>query len=47
MPIVGHKPLSLKEKLIPLPDKPETSITIPYTKTDIEIFISTNGMENI
>jgi hypothetical protein len=47
MPIVGHKPLSLKEKLIPLPDKPETSITIPYTTTDIEIFISTNGMENI
>jgi hypothetical protein len=47
MPIVGHKPLSLKEKLIPFPDKPETSITIPYTKTDIEIFISTNGMENI
>ena len=47
MPIVGHKPLSLKEKLIPFPDKPETSITIPYTKTDIEKFISTNGAENI
>jgi len=47
MPIVGHKPLSLKEKLIPFPANPETSITIPYTKTDIEIFISTNGAENI
>jgi signal peptidase I len=47
MPIVGHKPLSLKDKLIPFPDKPETSITIPYTKTDIEKFISTNGTENI
>jgi len=46
MPIVGHKPLSLKDKLIPFPDKPETSITIPYTKTDIETFISTNGTEN-
>lgn len=47
MPIVGHKPLSLKDKLIPFPDKPETSIRIPYTKTDIEKFISTNGTENI
>ena len=46
MPIVGHKPLSLKDKLIPFPDKPETSITIPYTKTDIEKFISTNGTGN-
>lgn len=45
MPIVGHKPLSLKDKLIPFPDKPETLITIPYTKTDIETFISTNGTE--
>jgi Immunity protein 26 len=43
MPIVGHKPLSLKDKLIPFPNKSETSITIPYTKTDIETFISTNG----
>lgn len=47
MPIVGYKPLSLKDKLIPFPDKPETSITIPYTKTDIETFISINGTENI
>ncbi len=46
MPIVGYKPLSLKDKLIPFPDKPETSITIPYTKTDIETFISTNGIGN-
>lgn len=40
MPTVGHKPLSLKDKLIPFPDRPITSITIPYTKTDIETFIS-------
>ena len=47
MPIVGHKPLSLNDRLIPFPEKPETSITIPYTKTDIETFISTNGTENL
>ena len=47
MPFIGHKALSLKDKLIPFPDKPETSITIPYTKTDIETFISTNGTEII
>ena len=46
MPIVGHKPLSLNDKLIPFPEKPETSITIPYTKTDIETFILTNGKES-
>jgi len=46
MPVVGHKPLSLKDKLIPFPHKSGTSITIPYTKTDIETFISTNGTEN-
>lgn len=45
MPVVRHKPLSIKDKLIPFPDKPETSITIPYTKADIETFISTNGVE--
>lgn len=46
MPIVGHKPLSIKDKLIPFPTKAETSITIPYTKADIETFIATNGTEN-
>jgi len=46
MPIVGYKSLSLKEKLIPLPEKAITSITIPYTKTDIETFIATNGSES-
>ena len=46
MPIVGHKPLSVKDKLIPFPDKAETVITIPYTKTDIETFIATNGKES-
>lgn len=46
MPIVGYRPLSLKEKLIPFPEKPATFITIPYTKTDIETFILTNGTEN-
>jgi hypothetical protein len=45
MPIVGHKPLSLEDKLIPFPDKTETCITIPYTKTDIETFIATSGSE--
>lgn len=46
MPIVGHKPLSLKDKLIPFPDKPETSITIPYTKRGIETFISIIDMRD-
>jgi hypothetical protein len=46
MPFVGHRQLSLNDKLIPFPDKPETSITIPYTKTDIETFVSTNGTGN-
>jgi hypothetical protein len=42
MPIVGHRPLSERDKQIPFPKKTETSITIPYTKTDIETFIATN-----
>jgi len=46
MPIVGHKPLSITDKQIPFPNKAVTSITIPYTKTDIETFIATNGTEN-
>lgn len=46
MPIVGHKPLSITDKQIPFPGKAVTSITIPYTKTDIETYIATNGTEN-
>lgn len=46
MPIVGHKPLSITDKHISFPDRAVTSITIPYTKTDIETFIATNGTEN-
>ena len=42
MPIVGHKPLSVNDQLLPYPDRAETKITIPYTKTDIETFIATN-----
>lgn len=47
MPVVGHRPLSLKDKQIPFPEKAETLITIPYTKTDIETFIATKGTGNI
>jgi hypothetical protein len=46
MPIVGHKPLSITDKQIPFPNQAVTSITIPYTKTDIETFIAANGTEN-
>ncbi len=46
MPIIGHRPLSTKEKLISLPNKRSTSMTIPYTKSDIENFIATNEVEN-
>lgn len=42
MPIIGHRPLSKSDKQIPFPKKAETSITIPYTKTDIQTFIATN-----
>jgi hypothetical protein len=42
MPIIGHKPLSSQDRQIPFPNKTVTSITIPYTKTDIETFIATN-----
>jgi Immunity protein 26 len=42
MPIIGHRPLSEKDKQIPLPEKPVTSITINYTKEDIESLMSTN-----
>jgi hypothetical protein len=47
MPIVGHKSLSITDKQIPYPDKAVTSITIPYTKTDIDTFIATNGTEKV
>jgi hypothetical protein len=42
MPIVGYRPLSEHDKQIPFPKKTVTSITIPYTKTDIETFIAMN-----
>jgi hypothetical protein len=44
MPIIGHKPLSEKDKQIPFPNDSVTSVTIHYTKADIEKFIATNGM---
>ena len=43
MPIIGHKPLSEKDKQIPFPKDFVTSVTIHYTKSDIEKFIATNG----
>jgi hypothetical protein len=43
MPIVGHRPLSGKDRAIPFPNSNETCITIPYTKSDIETFIALNG----
>jgi len=42
MPIIGHRPLSEKDKQIPLPEKPVTSVAIKYTKEDIEAFMSAN-----
>ena len=36
MPIIGHKPLSEKDRLIPLPEKAVTSATLNITKEDIE-----------
>lgn len=47
MPVIGHRPLSLKDRQIPFPEQASTFITIPYTKTDIQTFIATNGTENI
>jgi len=44
MPLVGHRPLSEKDKTIPFPKNKVTSITIFYTKGDIENFISKNIM---
>lgn len=42
MPIIGYRPLSKKDKQIPFPKNLSTSITISYTKTDIERSIATN-----
>jgi len=47
MPIVGHRPLNEMDRQIPFPNNKATSFTIPYTKTDIETFIATNGMAKI
>jgi hypothetical protein len=46
MPIIGHRPLKYCDRQIPFPNNKATSITIPYTKSDIENFIATNGMVN-
>jgi hypothetical protein len=40
MPIVGHRPLSANDKQISFPEKRSTFLTIPYSKTDIEMFIA-------
>ncbi len=45
MPIVGHKHLSIDDQQIPFPKENASFLTIPYTKTDIETFIATNGTE--
>jgi len=45
MPIVGHRPLSQKDRQILFPKEAATCITIPYTKSDMETFIATNGIE--
>jgi Immunity protein 26 len=45
MPILGHRPLSEEDKQIPLPKKESTSITIPYTKTDIITFAASSKMQ--
>ena len=40
MPIIGHKPLSEKDRLISLPEKAVTSATLNITKEDIEAWIA-------
>jgi hypothetical protein len=42
MPIVGNKPLSQKDRLLPFPKESATFITIPYSKTEIETFMAIN-----
>jgi hypothetical protein len=46
MPLIGHRPLNEVDRKIPFPNNKVTSFTIPYTKTDIETFIATNGIGN-
>jgi hypothetical protein len=46
MPIVGHRPLAEADRQIPFPNNKGTSVTIPYTKTDIETFIAKNKIAN-
>jgi hypothetical protein len=46
MPIIGFRQLSEVDRQIPFPQELVTSITIRYTKTDIETFIAT-GSKNI
>jgi hypothetical protein len=41
MPIVGNKSLSQQDRQISFPKNSATLITIPYTKTDIDVFIAT------
>ncbi len=43
MPIVGFRPLIEVDKQITFPEDLVTSITIPYTKTDIDNFIATGA----
>jgi hypothetical protein len=40
MPIVGYKPLSEEEKSIQIPDRSETFITVPLTKSEIEALLA-------
>lgn len=44
MPIIGNRALNNLELNIPAPTKNETSITITYTKTDIQNFILHNNI---
>lgn len=46
MPLVGHSPLTEKDKTIPFPESKVTSVTIFYAKVDIESFISKNIISN-
>jgi hypothetical protein len=46
MPIVGYVPLKPSDKLILPVDKSTTLFTMPYTKTDIDAFISNNRRLN-
>jgi hypothetical protein len=39
MPIIGHRPLSEREKLIPFPTKGVTSATLNIKKEDLEAWM--------